>query len=480
MNRVEEKLRDIQKGYPIVQKILREEKDRITQYNENSILNELEIKENNKIPIEELGTILGKILDKQELARKFIELIPLYFDEGSNWWMWDLSELYWKMIDEVDLLIAVNRACEVNVINSKERTEIINALKLEARQNKPQDLGSKILQFKKELLNYETGDRFPASPAYFVTNPIPFKLGKYPNTPNFDRLFSQWVSQDDVKNLYQIIAYCAFPAYPIERIFCLLGGGANGKSTFLKILYTFLGLKNVCTTNLDTLLKSRFETGRLYRKLACLMGETNLANIENSQLIKRLVSGKDAVAIEFKNRGMIDFVNYAKVIIATNNLPPTDDKTDGFYRRWLIIEFPNQFEKEIDVLKDIPLSEYENLAIKCIYLLDEIFEDRKFSNEGNIADRRKKYEEKSNPFDKFWGEWIDDSDPNSDISLWEFEKELNAYMKENNVRNVSDKQINKFMKEKDINQVKIYKEWYENEQAIKRQVRCWSGIKWKI
>lgn len=444
----------------------------------NELLNEDDIRKQKIKEQLAAGTVLGRISDKLKLAEEFLQLIPLYYDEAMNWWKWDYDLHYWKMIDEIDILIMIDRAADVNVTNSKEKTEILNALKVRARAGKPKEIKKTMIQFDKEIIDISTGDRFPASSKYFVTNPIPFKLGKISETPKFDKLFSEWVKRENFLNLYEILAYCLLPDYPIERIFCLLGSGANGKSTFLKILYTLLGMRNICTTNLEILLKSRFETGRLYKKLACIMAETNLSSIENSQLIKKLVSGKDPISIEFKNKGLTEFINYAKIVIATNNLPPTEDKTDGFYRRWMVIPFPFQFEKEIDVLEDITTEDYENLCMRLVMILDGIYhKQRGFTGEGTIEERRVKYEEKSNPFEKFWEENVVE-DINSDIPCWEFSKEVNEYMKENHVRSLSDTAIGKLMKNKGINQIRVWKEWYENNQGTKKQFRCWAGIKW--
>ena len=464
----------------ITLKIAKETSQRENLYLEKSILNDLEKELGDVIDQKFAEKLLGRILDKTELAKKFINYIPLYYDNVGIWWRWDHIDFCWRMVDETDILIMVNKTAETNVINSKEKTEILNALKLEARANKPEEVDNLMIQFNKEIVNLKTGDRYPASPKYFVTNPIPFKLGRYPETQKFDKLFSEWVvNEEDKKCLYEIMAYCLLPEYPIERIFALLGSGANGKSTYLKILYTFLGMRNVCTTNLDTLTRSRFETTRLYKKLACIMAETNLAALENSQIIKRLVSGKDPIPIEFKNKGLTEIINYAKMIIATNNLPPTDDKTDGFYRRWRIIEFPNQFQEEKDVLADITREDYEALAMKCLLLLDDLLKKRSFAGDGTIAERKLKYEEKSNPFDKFWNEFIEESDADADIACWEFEKEINEYMKNHQVRSLSSKCIAKLMREKGVNQIVRKKEWYENNEAKTKTFRVWGGIKWK-
>jgi len=73
----------------------------------------------------------------------------------------------------------------------------------------------------------------------------------------------------------------------------------------------------------------------------------------------------------------------------------------GFYRRWLIIDFPNQFSEKKDILADIPNEEYECLTIKCLMILKDLLEKKEFHNEGSIEERTKKYEDHSDPLEKF-------------------------------------------------------------------------------
>jgi putative DNA primase/helicase len=295
-------------------------------------------------------------------------------------------------------------------------------------------------------------------------------------------MFSEWVkTPEEVRTLYEIIAYCIIPSYPIERIFCLHGSGSNGKSVYRQILRKFIGDKNVCSTSLDLLTGSRFEPTKLFGKLVCEMGETNLSRLDNTQVIKRIVSGKDLIGGEFKNKPHFDFVNYAKIVISTNNIPPTEDKTDGFYRRWMIIDFPNRFEKEINLMAQFKEEDYQNLAMKCVGIIIDLLKERQFAFEGTIEERRERYEHRSNPFDKFFNENISEGDPNSDIAKWDFEKRFNIWLKESRLRAMSDIAISKMMKSRGIAEVKVYKEWYDKDvkEYVNRQVRCWSGIKWK-
>lgn len=441
---------------------------------EPSILDELEP--------EKREIILKTTLDsssKYSFARTFIENIPLYYDRERLWWAWNLSRKCWEIIDEVDILNLIKRVSFQNTIKSNERTELLNALMQYARENEPKPAKKTWLQFDGIVVDYETGERFEASSEYFITNPIPWKLGKNDKTPTMDRIFKEWVGEQYVNTLYEIIAFSLSTEYFLERIFAFLGGGSNGKSCYLALIRKFLGAKNCVTTDLNLLVSSRFETSKLRDKLVCLMAETDFNELNNTQLIKRMVSGKDTIPIEYKNKGCLDYINYSKVLIATNNLPDSTDKTIGFYRRWVIIDFPNQFDEKKDILAEIPDEEYSNLALKSIEILLQLKRKREFTNEGNFEDRKKRYEDRSNPFDKFFKENLIE-EYNSFITKNQFKVKLTQWCIENHFREMSDISILKHMKERGIHEGRPSMKWYD-EDGIQneKQVRAWVGIKFK-
>jgi len=440
------------------------------------------IKKMNEVEGEDpkLKRIISSYINKEDLTKQILKVQPLFYDKSKMWWMWENNKFKWKLIDETDILNLVNRLSFANTINSKEKSEIIEALKQGSRLNKPKDIKPTWIQFKDLIIDIETGEEFKATSKYFATNPIPWSLNKerFIKTPIMNRIFEEWVGKDYVQTLYEILAYCLLPDYPIHRLFCFIGEGLNGKSCFLRLLTNFIGEDNVTSTELDTLLTSRFEITRLHKKLACQMGETNFSEINKTSIIKKL-TGQDIIGFEYKNKNPFDSFNYAKVLIATNNLPTTTDKTVGFYRRWLIIDFPNKFSEEKDILKDIPKEEYEILAVKSLIILKELIDKRKFHKEGTIEEREKKYEEKSDPLEKFMKEFTDDTDPEGSIPKWEFEKTLNEWLKENRFRSMVDRTITKRMKENNIEDGRVYVKWFEGNFETKKQVRAWLGVKWK-
>lgn len=403
---------------------------------------------------------------------------PMFYDYAQLFWRWDFELNCWVKTDEIDILNKIESATGIDIISPSWRAKILNLLKQSGRKSIPKISGKNFIQFKNGLIDIRKPDEITLpSPKYFITNPIPHNIGDSEETPIMDKLFEEWVGKDYVQTLYEIIAYCLYPDYPIERIFCLIGAGSNGKSCFLNLLRNFIGEQNVTSTDLNLLIKNNFQGSKLYKKLVCLMGETDFNVMERTEKIKRLVSGKDPVSIEFKNKQPFDTINYAKLLIATNSLPTTTDKTVGFYRRWTLIDFPNQFNEEKDILGGIPEKEYENLAKKSIRILVELLKKRIFTNDGNFEERAKRFEERSNPFEKFWKEEIDE-DFNEHIFKWDFKKEFDSWCEENRFRKLTERTVSNLMKDKGIEASRVQADWYSQDHS-KPRWNAWIGIKWK-
>ncbi|RPI76005.1 MAG: hypothetical protein EHM47_00780, partial [Ignavibacteriales bacterium] len=418
-----------------------------------------------------------EIFKSQGQVKFYLTEQPIFYDINSLWWIWNKEEYKWNITDEVDILNHIEKITGEDIITPKNRTLIINSLKQECRKSIPNPIKPTWIQFKDEIFDIKTGERFKAIPDYFVTNPIPYKMhnNNFELTPTMDKIFEEWVGKDYVKTLYEVIAYCLLPSYPIHRLFCFVGGGMNGKSKFLELLRKFVGETNCCSTELDTLINSRFEITRLHKKLLCQMGETNFNEMNKTSIIKKLTGG-DLIGFEYKNKNPFEEKNYAKIIIATNNLPTTTDKTIGFYRRWLIIDFPNQFSEQKDILLDIPEEEYECLALKCTGILNDLLKNRTFHKEGSVEDRMNKYESKSDFLQKFLDDFTT-SEPNLDITKADFSKKFSAWCFENRHRQMAENTLGKKMKDKGIETGRRYVDWlYDGKGG---QLWVWMGLKWK-
>jgi len=410
-------------------------------------------------------------------VKLYIDHQPFFYDKAGIFWFWNKEKFKWEIWDETDVMNDIDDKLGFcgQTVGTVVKGKYMEAFRRVGRKNTPKDTKKTWIQFRDKIVDVITSEEFNATPKHFMTNPLPHRIGESHETPTMDRIFTEWVGLDNIRTLYEIIAYCTLPDYPISRIFCFLGGGMNGKSKFLELIKRFLGEDNTTSTELDSLINSRFEVTKLFKKLACFMGETNFNEIHKTSMLKKL-SGGDLIGYEMKNKNPFDGKNYAKILIATNNLPSTSDKTMGFYRRWLLIDFPNSFNEKKDILDDIPEEEYDNLSLKVISILHGILTKREFINEGTVEDRAKKYEDRSNPLDKFLNEFTEDS-YDGHIFKYDFKKRFNEWCRENKYRKLSDIELFKIMKTK-YNDSKRQANWARDSQE-KPILWVWEGLGWK-
>lgn len=338
-------------------------------------------------------------------VEEFYKVVPFFYDKSKMFWLWDNVYKKYNIVDEVDIMNLIEKELGLygQTVRTNVKNEYLECFKRIGRKHIPEEAPTKWIQFKDKAISLNSGKIYEVTPDYFFTNPIPFELGTSEDTPTMDKLFKEWVGENYVQDLYEIIAYCCYRDYPIQVMNCLYGSGRNGKSQYLKILYKFLGTCNICSTELDLLAghnSSRFETFKLYKKLCCLLGETNFGILTSTSMLKKLVGG-DVIGFEKKGKDPFDDYNYAKIIIASNSLPSTDDTSDGFMRRWHIIDFPNEFPEGKDIVNTIPDIEYNNLAKKIFSLLKNMLDKGRFNNLGSIKVRKEKYMMASNPLPIF-------------------------------------------------------------------------------
>jgi len=399
---------------------------------------------NLKTLAEKLGVNLKKVTaaalieDEYILrARKLYESIPFFYDSLTGYFYVynkDVGIYLKKDEDEIlafffDLLDAELRH---TITNSTCKTRLLQAFKIIGLLEKTKDPPKTWIKTKNKIIDIENGETIEPSPEYFFVNTIPWEIGKTSETPKIDKLFTSWVGEENKQMLYEICAYSLLRDYPIHRIFILYGSGRNGKGSFLRLLIKFLGKSNCVSTDIERLETSRFETSRLYQKLLAVCAETNYATIKKSASLKALC-GQDLIPAEFKFKNRFEYENYSKIIIATNNLPQSLDTSDGFFSRMIIIDFPNVFDEGKDIVKDIPDWEFENLLRKCIKLLKELLERGRFSNEGTIEEKKKRYEERSTPLLTFIKEKCE-FDPDGFIPSTQFYHKFLAWMQENKPR----------------------------------------------
>ena len=383
----------------------------------------------------------------EKIIKAYLSENPTYYDtETKIWWIWDRKEYKWKMGSDVDILRNfVERYSIVKWLQPSIENKIIRALEVFSSK-KPKELPVEWIQFKDTLVNIYTGEEKKATPEFFTLNPIPWKPGNSEDTPTIDKLFEDWVGKDNKRLLYEITAYIPYRKYRIHRIFSLIGTGCNGKTTLGRLWEKFVGIENTTSTTIDLLNSSKFEMAKLYGKLLVKISEQDTNLLKKTSILKSL-TGEDPMPFEMKHKNPTTFMNYAKLTQYANTLRQTTDTSDGFYRRWIIIDFPNKFEESgIDPIDTIPDEEFENLCRKIIRILKEVLERGIFYKEGGIEEKKSAYQNKADLL-RIFIETYYDIDPYKSVAKWEFQEKFEIFCKERNVQPMTARDVNKALKE---------------------------------
>jgi len=413
------------------------------------------------------------------IVSEFHKIQPFHYDNCRIWWIWNFEKYCWEQIDETDLMIAIDKHTRIPNTSVGIKSSLLEAFKRVGRSNKPFEAKGTWIQFRDTIMDIETGTQFQATPSYFVTNPIPHKLGINEETPTIDKIFKEWIYREGIQDesyvetLKEIASYCLLPSMPLHRIFCFIGEGLNGKGTFLRFIENLVGENNKCATEIEILVSNRFESAKLYKKLVCITGEIDKGIFNKTKTLKSL-SGDDLVRFEFKGKDGFDSHNYAKPLIATNHLPETTDKSKGFYRRWCIVDFPNTFNEKKDVIGEIPKQEYENFCLQSLKRLKKLLQRGEFTNEGSIEEREDKYEKHSGKLLPFIKEYCDIS--GGSIAFDEFVERFNEYVISNGGKKKSKIEIGRIVRTNnyELKNKKITTDF--GNQTTKKHI---FGIKWR-
>ncbi len=420
----------------------------------------------------------GDVFTRIGQAKLFIDKQPIYFSPEGLLWFWNFDRYCYELKDETDLLNGIRKEMNVDTVGSGNRTQILNALKQVGREQAPQVKPKGWIQFNDVLIDPKTLERVKADHRYLLTNPIPHRLGESEETPEIDRLLREWVIKDGVQDesyvqsLYEYLAYALTDDKFMQRIIALTGGGSNGKTTFLGAVKQLIGRYNCISVDIKKLSTNNFAMSSVYKKLVAFAGEVGYKDLANTNVLKK-ITGEDLIEYEFKGKTSFTDDCITTFFIATNSLPTTPDKTLGFYRRWVITDFPNIFDIKADILSKISEKEYENLCLKCVNILKGLYETHKFTNEGNYEERERKYEERSNPLPTFIEENCEE-EAGCKIKLQEFGNKFNAWLKSKRLRVMTTKQIGEQLRTAEYT---IGNRGFENEPNTTSKAIL--NLKWK-
>lgn len=146
--------------------------------------------------------------------------------------------------------------------------------------------------------------------------------------------------QERVLLLQEITGWLLVPDTALQKFIIFDGDGGTGKGTFLRVLTELLGARNVSHVSLERF-ADRFNLSETLGKLANLCGDMGKVTDKVEGYLK-MFTGQDRMQFEQKYGHPYSAVPTARLVFATNERPQFTDRTDGIWRRLILVPFNRQ------------------------------------------------------------------------------------------------------------------------------------------
>ncbi|HOW60030.1 MAG TPA: phage/plasmid primase, P4 family [Candidatus Omnitrophota bacterium] len=284
--------------------------------------------------------IQGQYINLNEIAKTIASGKALIFSAGQ---FFHYEEGVYKAVSDYQIKALIKEKLgDLNTIRSNE--EVLRALQIDVFK-RPDELNftkTLLLNLKNKMLNITDMTLSDHDPQYFSTIQFDVKYDLNSSCPVFKKTVLEWLENEEKVNLLQeFLGYCLTRDTRQEKILFLIGSGANGKSTLLFVIESILGKENCCAIPLEKL-SDKFSLAQLLGKAVNIASETPSKSFLCDEKLKAIVSG-DLVQAEKKFQSPFSFRPFAKFIVACNEIPRTEDKTNALYRRLLILRFGKSY-----------------------------------------------------------------------------------------------------------------------------------------
>ena len=123
----------------------------------------------------------------------------------------------------------------------------------------------------------------------------------------------------------------------------LKGGGSNGKSVFVNVLAKMLGGSEGYVSYVEpSKLAKDFRLMPFKKSWLNVSSDTDNNLIGSEGTMKKLIAG-ESVEDAYKFKQAFSFPTRSKMVMCCNNYPTVADTSEGFMRRFLIVEFPMHY-----------------------------------------------------------------------------------------------------------------------------------------
>ncbi len=274
------------------------------------------------------------------------------------------------------------------------------------------DKDSHIVNMSNGVFNLKSGQFRDHDPKYLSRVQIPTFYDENATCPLFDKFLTSSLEGDEKKivTIWEMIALCLIKdSKLLEKAFMLTGNGSNGKSVLLNILIALFGLSNISAKSIHAIENNRFALVGLEGKLANISGEVGSKGITSTENLKNVISA-DVLDGEKKGYDTYPFIPFATLIFASNEIPTVNDGSDGFVRKFELIQFEKQFygddrDKTVNDIRNNP-GELSGIFNKVATYAKRLFVTASLTYGSTVEDVRQEWINKSDSVQLFIDECL--------------------------------------------------------------------------
>lgn len=350
------------------------------------------------------------------------------------------------------------------------------------------------------IIKVRTNEFISHNPKYKFFSKLPINYDETKDCKKIKKFFKEILKNpnEDIDVIQELFGYLLHREYTFEKAFMFLGSGRNGKGKTLSLMKKFIGIDNCIEVPLDHLETDQFAIGELFKKSANLCGDLSKTAITNSGNFKK-ITGRDLLSAPRKFLSRVSFENYSKQIFSCNELPLTNDVTEAFFNRWIMIEFPFTFLPQEEINK---LENTKNVKLRNPNIIEEISSDEELSGllnwslEGLKRLFKKKSFSNSPTTLETRNMWFRKSDSCLSFCIDNIEEDYDSYMLKDNFKNMYKEYCKKHRLKVSIDKsiknileshfgVSQERKYFDvgvsihNQQSYSEQKYVWKGIKLK-
>ena len=328
----------------------------------------------------------------------------------------------------------------------------------------------------------------PHTPRFFCPISIPYDFSLDAECPTWLRFVNHNLEGDEqrINILQEWFGYCLTFDTSQQKFLLMEGEGSNGKSVICSALMALLGLSNVCHVALEMWSKD-FVLTQTIGRLANIVTEVGEIDKLAEGYLKSFTSG-DRMTFNRKNKSLIEAQPTARLMLATNNRPRFSDKSNGIWRRMLMLPLNVQIQEHEKVkgmdkpefwenLGGVPGGELPGMFRWALDGLDRLRQRGHFT-ESTISTRAiEEYRSENNSARSFLEKFFEPS-VTGYIVTQDVYREYRLYCKENGYHPVANNMFGKAIRS-------IFKSASESQKTIPqmeggiikhRRPKCYDGV----